>query len=110
MSKPLTSTESCKHRTPLSSVTFLLQRTLHPLDAIHPFEVRHQIRRQKVTRPLLSDLCLQVITCNAHVVVIEPRDDLLHIPRYLLDERVNVQCCNWVARVLHMSKCISKIR
>ena len=72
------------------ATTVSSQGTFQPPGAVQALEMRHHVRREEITRPVLPDLGPQVIAGNAHVFVLEPRDDRLDARRDFLDEGVNV--------------------
>jgi hypothetical protein len=69
------------------------------LNTIVHSQIAHQIARQKLARPRLPDLPLQILHRNVHVLVLDPRDDLLQPRRDLLDHRIDALRGDGHARV-----------
>ncbi len=76
------------------------RRALEPrLDAVPDREVRHQVAREELTRPRAAHLPAEVLHRNAHVLLLQPRDDAPKPRRDLRDDGVDALSGDRRARV-----------
>ena len=61
------------------------------LNPIRTRQIRHQITRQELTRPLLPNLPLQILHSNLQVTLFDPGSQLLDPRRQLPDQLVDIR-------------------
>lgn len=69
-----------------------LQDRLLPLRfrSILDSQIRHQVARQELTRPLFPDLCLQVVDGDLQITILHAGSQLVYPPLQLIDQPINV--------------------